>query len=591
MTSQPQHRLLGFGSNYFHALGGSEKTQLLKDVPAHEYAEDAYDVQQLCCTTTSTVILTKPGNIYQVGMMHGKQWKTPTRIPLPLPLPVTEIAGGRHYCLARCGSAVLSWGAGHFGQLGQGPNVSFLDRPEIMQHLLPEATGSNVVQIACGDWHGCALTEDGRIFAWGSNRRHQCGSKSPSTVVYPTPIDVPTIFSKIVCGKVHNVALEKTTGRVYTWGASVGCGHSSRKTVIAPPRLVEALQRVVIVNVAAGDAHSLALTGGGRVFTWGRGHEGQLGVGGAFPIIPRPKLVGDLDFVAVVAGQHLQQQNCGSSSKSAGEPGSVPFTQSLTKEQQLAAVSQILASVPKVVRIFASGSYSLAVSSAGHVYAWGYNDTGVLGLPVPAVMPSAEPLSSAAAAAQSIKDRTLEATTFDSRHNVLLPIRIDALSGLNVKQIAGGPSHFLVYGQVRDPNESTVVGRTLYEIQQARRRAQERPKANQRDSFSVYSADNDAVSIATASIAPSYRVPTKVSATPVVSGNGLDAKLGRQQSEKSVDPSVASGHSRSRSRTMSMANIMQRLTNRGGGKNGKDTVPTSKLRRVLRFRSKKNGES
>jgi alpha-tubulin suppressor-like RCC1 family protein len=530
MASQPQHRLLGFGSNYFHALGGSKDILLgaKNDVPAHEYPDETFDVQQICCTTTSTVILTKSGKVYQTGMMHGHLKSKPTRIPVPMALPVSQIAGGRHFCLAKCGNAVLSWGAGHFGQLGHGPNVSLLGRPEVISHLSPEATGSTVAQIACGSWHGSVLMEDGRIYCWGSNRRNQCGSKSPSTVVYPQAVDGS--FSKIACGKGHCIALERESGRVFTWGSSVGCGHSSRKTAISPPRLVEALQRVVIVDIAAGDSHSLALTGGGRVFSWGLGPEGQLGVGGAFPIIPRPKLVGDLDFVAVVAGQQVQTNNNNASNHINGNVNAnaihsnisahleasmstMPYAPNL-QQQQNGPASQLLANVPKVVSIHAAGSYSLAISSVGHVYAWGYNDPGVLGLAHPPNLPTVEPASSSSATISQIKSRTPESKAFDSRHNVLLPQRVDALSNLRITSVAGGPSHLLLYGEVRDPNETTVIGRTLYEVQQARRSSQIHAGLSGEDDLSVHSVETDAITTATDAMSQ-LTVPTPSVLSPI----------------------------------------------------------------------------
>mmetsp|Transcript_3056 Transcript_3056/g.4990 ORF Transcript_3056/g.4990 Transcript_3056/m.4990 type:complete len:654 (-) Transcript_3056:27-1988(-) len=585
MESQPQHRLLGFGSNYFHALGGSKDIVLgaNKDVPAHEYPEETFDVEQLCCTTTSTVILTKNGKVFQTGMMHGHLKRKPTRIPVPMALPISQIAGGRHFCLAKCGNAVLSWGAGHFGQLGHGPNVSLLEQPEVISHLLPEATGSPVAQIACGSWHGSVLLEDGRIYCWGSNRRNQCGTKSPSTVVYPAPIS--GCFSKIVCGKGHCIALERDSGRVFTWGSSVGCGHSSRKTAISPPRLVEALQRVVIVDIAAGDSHSLALTGGGRVFSWGLGPEGQLGMGGAFPIIPRPKLVGDLDFVAVVAGQQLSNKNNTSNNASSSASqldasvSSIPYAPNL--QQQKEPVSQILANVPKVVSIHVAGSYSLAISSVGHVYAWGYNDAGVLGLAHPSSLPTVEPASSSSATISQIKSRTPESKTFDSRHNVLLPQRVDALRNLRITAIAGGPSHLLVYGAVRDPNETTVIGRTLHEVQQARRLSQLQTGSSGEDELSVHSAETDAITTATDAMShltsqTPPNVPLPLSPEPVKRAVSMSASKLLEQpatpmqstpagAKKIRTPASApaatalTGRRNTKTRSMSMPKIMQKF--------------------------------
>jgi alpha-tubulin suppressor-like RCC1 family protein len=602
MTSQPQHRLLGFGSNYFHALGGSNEISM-DVVQGREYLE-GYDVQQLCCTTTSSLILTHSGKIYQVGMIHGLLRDKPERIFLSQ--KVLEIAGGRHFCLARCNNgSVVSWGAGHFGQLGHGPNVSLLERPEVLSHLLPDVIGgSPIIQIACGAWHGTALTQDGTLYCWGSNRRHQCGVKAPSTVVYPQAVEGN--YSEIACGKGHNVALEQDTGRVYTWGSSVGCGHSSRRTTVPTPRLLEALQRVVIVSVAAGDSHSLALTGGGRVFSWGLGPEGQLGMGGSFAIIPRPKLVGDLDFVAIVAGQQLAETSStlGASirhfahnrmnSDTSVSVTSIPSTPNLTaKEQHSSAVSQILANVPKVNSIHAAGSYSLAVSSSGHVYAWGYNDCGVLGLPHPTNLPTVEPVSASASIAQ-IKSRTPAAKTFDSQHNVLIPQRVDALSDLDVTLVAGGPSHLLVYGKVRDPNDAPNIGRTLHEVQQARRSML--PSArSESDDISLHSAETDAVTMATDAMSqttdPTIFTPdskavftpdskTKPPEAAMLPITPIQSPTTTTPCSPASAPAVSQPISRTvKPRSMSMSKIMQKFTNGSDKKKNGESRP--KMGRVL----------
>ena len=45
------------------------------------------------------------------------------------------------------------------------------------------------------------------------------------------------------------------------------------------PRLVEGLWGIGVVQVAAGESHSLALTVSGALYAWGRGRYGQTGLG------------------------------------------------------------------------------------------------------------------------------------------------------------------------------------------------------------------------------------------------------------------------------------------------------------------------
>ncbi|XP_073006972.1 ultraviolet-B receptor UVR8 isoform X1 [Typha latifolia] len=92
-----------------------------------------------------------------------------------------------------------------------------------------------------------------------------------------------------------------------------------------------------IVSVAAGEAHTLALTGDGRVFSWGRGTFGRLGT---------EKEEDELLPVPIALGERKNGQG--------GRP-------------------------PKFVGIAAGAYHSLALDDDGSVWSWGYNIYGQLG--------------------------------------------------------------------------------------------------------------------------------------------------------------------------------------------------------------------
>jgi alpha-tubulin suppressor-like RCC1 family protein len=104
-----------------------------------------------------------------------------------------------------------------------------------------------------------------------------------------------------------------------------GTGSRGSETV---PRLIEALNRVVVVKVVAGDARSMALTRDGGVFSWGCGMWGKLGHGD-------------------VADQHVPKR-----------------VEVLTDVTDIAGGS----------------SHSIAVTTGGAVFTWGFNSFGQLGL-------------------------------------------------------------------------------------------------------------------------------------------------------------------------------------------------------------------
>ena len=434
-----KQKSIAFGKPYFHALKGGLSGKA---------------IEQAVCTSQSTVFLTSEGKIYQTGTLHGQVYESPTIVEIKYALKCVEISAGRHFCLGRLegGQAVLSWGAGHFGQLGLGGDkmVSFTSTPTIIERLLPRHIGSPVKQIAAGSWHALALAESGKVWAWGSNRNWQCGrqltSKSQTDApTFTVPLPVPQLegVAQISAGRAHSVALIAQSGEVYCWGASHHgqCATSTRRGVsgVAPPKLVQTLQDVLVTKVVAGGNHTLCLTSGGRVFSWGAGGEGQLGLGVAVPYQTKPRLIGDLDFVAIAAGQDWKLQQRGASAKS-------------------------LASVPKIRDIYAGPAYSIATSTSGHVYVWGSNDAGQLGIHAPSNLPFLDVGQETRHQGGSLRD--MHVRTFDSDHNILLPHRLIASELLDVTLVACGPNHLWCIGEERSESNAAAPGRTLYELQE-----------------------------------------------------------------------------------------------------------------------------
>lgn len=77
-----------------------------------------------------------------------------------------------------------------------------------------KALGTSViVQIACGVEHSMALTNDGELYAWGSNTEGQLGIGSHTvTEIKPKRIftlaAVPIAF--VACGGYHTVVISKS---------------------------------------------------------------------------------------------------------------------------------------------------------------------------------------------------------------------------------------------------------------------------------------------------------------------------------------------------------------------------------------------
>jgi len=509
----------GFGKNYFHNFGPATRSQIIHNQEngentstaissyqftnqpdLHPWERDDDPLVDVQCTIASTFFLTRSGKIYNCGTIHGIVRPSLTNIIITLPLKCVQLATGRHFCLAKMegGLAVCAWGAGHFGQLGVAldENVStsssssppsFVHQPTVVELILPHVVGAPIASVAAGYWHSMALTQEGKMFAWGCNRNSQCAkkpsSKDPPTICRPQLVTFDntsssksaqlsstknTKIKKIAAGRSHSVALDDD-GQVYCWGANHygQCGVLSRRRVggVCTPKHVEALVKVRIVDISAGDVHTLALTGGGRVFGWGAGFDGQLGSGYIYNMNPKPKLVCDLDFVAIGADKELKSKQ----KETLPPQQTAKSIQNILSKRATGSTSvQDLVNTPRIISVFAKGNSSFAVSSTGHAYCWGNNDCGNLGLPQPdhTTLTYSDPVQ---LLSKTPSQRQFHTYSFDSSHNVAVPQRLDSLRHWHITRIGASSTFMWCLGTKRQDNEKSnnnVGG--MYEVEEAK---------------------------------------------------------------------------------------------------------------------------
>jgi alpha-tubulin suppressor-like RCC1 family protein len=95
----------------------------------------------------------------------------------------------------------------------------------------------------------------------------------------PQRIHIDAQIVAVSVGYAHMLALSDE-GRVYAWGRNfygqLGVGDHKDKP---SPQLISFLQEEQVVEVNAGQYHSLAVTAKGDIFGWGYNREYELGVG------------------------------------------------------------------------------------------------------------------------------------------------------------------------------------------------------------------------------------------------------------------------------------------------------------------------
>ena len=176
---------------------------------------------------------------------------------------------------ARLGK-LYTWGSGDYGRLGHGDNHS-QKQPKLVEILREK----DVRKFACGSRHVLALGSDGAVYSWGFGGDGQLGHGDLG--IQTNPRLVKALHSEgvrdVCCGENHSVALT-SGGDVFTWGegahGQLGLGDFRKQHT---PRRVMELEGKMIVQITAGAYHTACIAEDHSVYCWGQGQSGRLGLG------------------------------------------------------------------------------------------------------------------------------------------------------------------------------------------------------------------------------------------------------------------------------------------------------------------------
>jgi alpha-tubulin suppressor-like RCC1 family protein len=198
-------------------------------------------------------------------------------------------------------------------------------------HLPP---GTRVTAIAAGGAFGLALASDGRVLAWGRNLEGDLGDGGAESFAFtPVAVHLPAAshVTAIAAEAYDGLALISGGDRVLAWGndsaGALGNGTVNATSNLPTPVHLPAGSHVTAIG--GGGGVGMAVLCSGRVLAWGWNYYGQVGDG---TTTDRP--------------------------------------------------TPVLVHVPMGVRVTAVAPgdiFSLALTSRGHVLAWGNGITGQLG--------------------------------------------------------------------------------------------------------------------------------------------------------------------------------------------------------------------
>jgi len=338
----------------------------------------------------------------------------PTTVLRVLTLALTMLAGA--FAVIRYPERVVTfpyptffwvWGADAEGELGDLSNQNKI-LPHLNDAVFPAGTvlmslaaGTGVTFLGGGS-HSLAVDRNRNLWAWGHDLHGQVGDGHGGTDIF-SPVRVCAGGEAAPCtqflgsvtamaaGGSHSLALD-ILGNVWAWGDNEFGQLGSDATVTVVPIWNVALfaqvnqhGRPPITGIAAGENHSLALDSGGVVWAWGSNGFGQLGVGSNDSHITVASALLSLHGTTITAiaagsGHSLALDSQGHvwawGDNHVGQLGIGSFSR-----PRLVPVKLDLFPPPtRITRIASGAMHNLATDSFGRLWAWGANEAGQLGI-------------------------------------------------------------------------------------------------------------------------------------------------------------------------------------------------------------------
>lgn len=253
-----------------------------------------------------TAVLSREGRVYTFSWGNDERLghHTDPNDVQPRPLlgaleniPVVQIAAGYCYLLALAcqpsGMSVYSVGCGLGGKLGHGSRTD-----EKYPRLIEQFQTLNLqpMVVAAGAWHAAVVGTDGRVCTWGWGRYGCLGHGNEECELVPKVVEALRDVKAVhVATGDYTTFVVSDNGDVYSFGCgessslghnnAVADGQGNRHANVLKPELVPSLQQVKermvqisLTNSIFWNAHTFALTESGKLYAFGSGDKGQLGV-------------------------------------------------------------------------------------------------------------------------------------------------------------------------------------------------------------------------------------------------------------------------------------------------------------------------
>ncbi|KAI8488761.1 Serine/threonine-protein kinase Nek9 [Branchiostoma belcheri] len=351
-------------------------------------------------TDTVPVVTSKTSEVYYWG--GGKQNPQKLDVFHGGSSALQVCAGRSHYAVVTVEKELFTWanvqgGVAMVGQLGHGDTASYR-APRRVDCLI----GTAITQVGCGEEFTACLTEEGKVYACGSDYWGCLGGENEHGDEVMIPVEVEFFsgrpVAQISCGDAHIVVLTREQ-EVYSWG----CGEFGRLGLgseddFASPQKVEFCGSKTIKTIHCGPDGTFFLTANGRVLACGTNEHNKLGFNlSASGLVKRKKKISyDIPcklqptLVRSLSRYQIVQISAGQTHSAAIDVHGLLITFGSNKFGQLGvgdfkprrSINVLRGSLMgrQVLRAACGDGFTVAATSDNMIYSWGNGEDGRLGV-------------------------------------------------------------------------------------------------------------------------------------------------------------------------------------------------------------------
>jgi len=241
---------------------------------------------QLSAGVSHTCLLNNAGTIHCSGLNSNYQLGNGSTSNSSSPVSVNNLSnsvgislGAKHSCAVTQEGNVKCWGSGSYGQQGDSSTSNNSSPGTVCSNSYCSSSYylQNIILVASGNNHNCAIKSGGTVYCWGYNGYKQLGDGTSSDKSFAVQVSNLSDITELALGSLHSCAL-LSSGSVKCWGyggtGQIGNGSDSN---VSNPSSVSGISSAT--KITAGSSHTCALISGGTVKCWGYGGNGQLGNG------------------------------------------------------------------------------------------------------------------------------------------------------------------------------------------------------------------------------------------------------------------------------------------------------------------------